>query len=84
MANESPVGPPADPRGVNGLVLNLILPGLGSIYCGQGQVGAGQLALFGAGVLMLFYLFFIGLFMIAGAWIWAAIVGFQLMSSPPK
>ena len=79
---DSPVGPPANPRGVNGLVLNLILPGLGSLYCGQSSTGTKQLALFGGGIIMCFFFFFIGLFMIIGSWVWSAVVGLQLLGAP--
>jgi hypothetical protein len=80
--SESPVGGPASARGVNGLVMNLIVPGLGSLYCGRTRIGAGQLALFGAGVLSCLTLLgvMLGIGLMVAAWVWSAIVGFQLMS----
>ncbi|HEY7954277.1 MAG TPA: hypothetical protein VII38_03255 [Polyangia bacterium] len=81
MGDNPSVGGPANPRGVNGLVMNLILPGLGSLYCGQSKVGAIQLALLVLGVLLLFTLIPLGILLLIGDWIWSAMVGFQLMAS---
>lgn len=71
---------PASGRGINGLVLNLIVPGLGAIYCGKGKLGAQMLALAGGGVVVCFLSLVVGLLMIVGAYVWSALVGFQLMS----
>ena len=75
--------PGASSKSVNALVLNLILPGLGTIVGGKPALGAGQIALFLVGIPLIFF-FFLGLLVMAGAWIWGAITGFQMMSDSTK
>ena len=60
------IGGPASAKGVNGLVLNIIVPGLGNLLYGRTEIGVGQI---------------FALAMIGGAWIWSIVTGFQLMSS---
>ncbi len=76
--------PPAKGMSVNGLVLNVIVPGLGSVVCGK-MIGVAMmlLALFG---LILFFMplgfgRLIGFLPIIGAWIWSIIAGVQLLSN---
>jgi hypothetical protein len=75
------IGGPASAKGVNGLVLNIIVPGLGTILYGKTEIGVGQLVLAGLGIPMLWFSWLVALAMIAGAWIWSIVTGFQLMSS---
>ena len=73
---------PASGKGVNGLVLNIIIPGLGTlIYGKRTEIGVGQLALFVLGFPMFWFHWLFALAMIAGAWVWSAVVGFQMFSS---
>ena len=64
---------------MNGFVLNLIVPGLGSLYLGRMNPGAIQLALFVVGIFSLWSFF--GATLIVASWIWSAVYGFRLMSS---
>jgi TM2 domain-containing membrane protein YozV len=79
MSDETPVAPAANPRGINAFVLNLIIPGLGSLYAGRWNPGAIQLGLFVLGILSLWSLF--GLALIVAAWIWSATFGYRLLQS---
>jgi TM2 domain-containing membrane protein YozV len=81
MDDKPSVSGPASGRGVNAFVLNILIPGLGAIYAGKPGIGAGQLVLFALGLILTFTIFFIGIPMVIGAWIWAAITGFQLLTS---
>jgi len=75
--------PPAKARNVNGLVLNVIFPGVGSLVCGR-MNGLGMLGL----VLLGFLMFFLpigfgrlaGVLPIIAGWIWSIIAGVKLMS----
>jgi hypothetical protein len=75
------IGGPASAKGVNGFVLNIFIPGLGTILYGKTEIGVGQLVLAGLGIPMFWFSWIFALAMIAGAWIWSIVTGFQLMSS---
>jgi hypothetical protein len=76
------IGGPASAKGVNGLVLNLVVPGLGTLLYGKRtEIGVGQLALAVLGIPMFWFSWFFALAMIACAWVWSAVVGFQMFSS---
>lgn len=81
MGDNPSIGGPASAKGVNGLVLNLIVPGLGTLMYGKTEIGVGQLAMAGLGIPMFWFSWMLALIMIAAAWIWSAVVGFQMMSS---
>ncbi len=74
---------PISAKGINGLVLNIIIPGLGTILYGKTEIGVGQLVLAGLGIPMFWLSWMFALAMIAGAWIWSIVTGFQLMASAP-
>ena len=74
------ISPPASASSVTTLVCNVMLPGLGTIIAGQTGVGVAQLALFLVGIPLIF-LFGIGLFVMAGAWIWGVILGWKMMAA---
>jgi len=76
--------PPAKGKNVNGLVLNVILPGLGSLVCGQ-KSGALMLGLLILGILMFFIMPWwgsklLGILPIVAAWIWSIVAGVGLLS----
>jgi TM2 domain-containing membrane protein YozV len=67
----------AEGSAVTALVLNLFLPGVGSLVGGRTGAGVGQLLLFLIGLPLSFFL--VGIPIVAAAWIWAVITGIQLM-----
>jgi hypothetical protein len=75
------IGGPASAKGINGLVLNIIVPGLGTLLYGKTEIGVGQLVLALAGLPMMKLSIIFGLLMMAGAWVWSIVVGFQLFSA---
>ena len=76
---------PASSGTIVALVVNLFLPGVGTILGGKGGLGAGQLVMFILGIPMLFFFFPLGLIaglaMIIGSWVWGVITGVQMMSA---
>jgi hypothetical protein len=75
--------PPAKGKNVNGMILNVIFPGLGSLVCGK-MIGLAMMAL----LLLGFILFFLpigffgrllGIVPIAIAWIWSIVAGVALL-----
>ena len=77
--------PAARGMSVNGLVLNVIVPGLGSVICGR-MIGLAMMALVLLGLIMFFMPlgFFgrilLGALPIIAAWIWSIIAGVQLLN----
>lgn len=70
------VSAPADAAGVNYLVMNCVVPGLGTILRGNKGVGAAQLGLVVLGLLsILTGHFLVGLLLGAGGWIWSFVTG---------
>ncbi|MCC6748280.1 MAG: hypothetical protein IT371_11515 [Deltaproteobacteria bacterium] len=78
-----PGAAPAKGRNVNGLVLNVLLPGVGSLVCGR-MSGLGMLGLLLLGVLLFFFVpgwsKLVGILPILGAWIWSIAAGVGLLS----
>jgi hypothetical protein len=80
--------PGARGKNVNGLVLNVIFPGVGSLVCGK-TIGLAMLGLVLLGIIMFFLPLgfgrLLGLLPIAGGWIWSIIAGVGLLSEkePP-
>lgn len=76
-------GAPAKGKNINGLVLNVVFPGVGSLVCGK-MIGLAMLGLLVLG----FVLFFLpigfgrllGLLPIVGAWIWSIVAGVGLLN----
>jgi TM2 domain-containing membrane protein YozV len=71
------ISPPADGTAVAAMVLNLIIPGMGSLIAGRTGIGVGQLILFVVGVPLCIVL--IGLPMVLAAWIWSLVSGIQIL-----
>ena len=59
------------------LILNLIIPGVGSLVGGRTRVGTWQLVLTIVGAILSIIL--IGIPMVIAAWIWALITSIQLI-----
>jgi hypothetical protein len=76
--------PAAKGMNVNGMVLNVIFPGLGSVICGR-MIGLAMMALVLLGIVLFFvgHGFFgrliMGALPIAAAWVWSIIAGVQLL-----
>ncbi|MCB9556207.1 MAG: hypothetical protein H6707_08910 [Deltaproteobacteria bacterium] len=74
---------PVKGRNVNGLVLNVLFPGVGSLVCGQ-MVGAAILGLLLLGLLMFLFLGgwakLSGFLPIFASWIWSIVAGIQLFN----
>jgi len=90
MSENPSIGPPASAGSVNGLVLNIILPGLGGLIYGQAKGAAvAQLVLFLVGLLLCLTLIgiLLGLPLMLAAWVWSIISGVGMLSSkqpPPQ
>lgn len=74
---------PAAGRAINGLVLNILIPGVGSLVAGR-ITGLFMLLLLLGGFVSFFILpswfKFAGILPIVAAWIWSIIAGIQLLS----
>ncbi len=77
-----PASAPASGKAVNGLVLNVIFPGLGSLTNGQ-MVGIAMMALVLLGLIFIFALSgwskLVAILPIAAAWIWSLFAGIKLL-----
>jgi hypothetical protein len=75
--------PGAKGMNINGLVLNVVFPGVGSLICGK-MIGGAMLGLAILGLLLLVFLpgfsRIIALFPLAGAWIWSIMAGVALLN----
>jgi hypothetical protein len=81
MDDKPSIGGPASATAIKGLVLNVVMPGLGSILYGNTQQGAGMLALAVLGIPVLFWHIVLGILMMLGAWGWSIVAGVQMLSS---
>lgn len=78
----APISGPADPTAVTAMVLNVILPGLGSLISGRTAVGVGQLVLWGVGFLLSFVL--VGIPIVIGAWVWSVVTGVRILEESKR
>lgn len=69
--------PPTEAQAVAGLVLNLCVPGVGSLVAGKSGPGVAQLAMLIAGLPLCFIL--IGFPIIFASWVWALMTGVQAL-----
>jgi hypothetical protein len=84
--NRPPISGPASAGSILTLILNLIVPGLGTIVGGNPPLGVGQLALALAGIPILMLLglhvtsVLLAVVCAVGAWIWGIITGVKAMA----
>jgi TM2 domain-containing membrane protein YozV len=71
-----------NPNAVTGLVLNLVMPGVGSIVAGKTNEGVAQLVLFVVG--MPLCLLLIGIPIVITAWAWALATGLRAVSETSR
>jgi TM2 domain-containing membrane protein YozV len=71
------VGAPAEGTAVAAMVLNVIIPGSGSLVAGRVGVGLTQLLLWIVGLPLCFVL--IGFPMLLSAWIWSLVTGIHIL-----
>jgi len=86
-AAPGPLAPPGGvptptPNAVTGLVLNLVMPGVGSIVAGKTNEGVAQLVLFVVG--MPLCLLLIGIPIVITAWAWALATGLRTVSESSR
>jgi serine/threonine-protein kinase len=72
----------AEGSAVTGMVLNILLPGVGSLVAGRKGVGAAQLILWLVGLALIVKL--IGIPIVIGAWIWSLATGISLLGAKGK
>jgi TM2 domain-containing membrane protein YozV len=79
MPGQAPVAisAPADGTAITALVLNVLVPGVGSLVAGRVSIGIGQLMLWIIGLPLCFVL--IGMPMVLAAWIWSLVTGIQIL-----
>ncbi len=72
-----------DTKNIVGLLVNLLIPGLGTIIWGETQTGTIRLVAFFVGGLL--SAIGVGALVVAGIWIWALVLGIQRVSgTKPK
>jgi TM2 domain-containing membrane protein YozV len=76
------IGPPAEGVAVTALVLNVLVPGVGSLVAGRVGLGVGQLLLWVIGLPLCFVL--IGFPMVLAAWIWSLVSGIQILEDSKR
>ena len=76
------VAPPAEGTAVAALVLNVVIPGTGSLIAGRVAIGVVQLILWIVGVPLSFVL--IGIPMAMAAWIWSLVTGIQILDESKR
>lgn len=76
------VSAPVQASGVNHLVLNCLVPGLGSLVRGRSGLGVAQLGLFVAAVPLLFFKVWLALLLFALAYVWSIGSGIRFLSQP--
>lgn len=83
----TPDSAPARGRSVNGLVLNVLVPGVGSLVCGR-PIGIAMLGLVILGIVFFFLLpgwsKLLGILPIVAAWIWSIVAGVGLLDDKER
>lgn len=83
VISQSPSAAPAKGKSINGLVLNVIIPGVGSLVCGK-MSGLAMLGLLFLGLIFLFVLpgfsKVLAVVPVIAAWIWSIIAGVALLN----
>lgn len=79
--------PPAKGMNINGLVLNVVLPGVGSIVCGR-MIGLAMIGLVILGLVMFFLPLgwgrLAGILPIIAGWIWSIVAGVGLLNEKER
>jgi TM2 domain-containing membrane protein YozV len=76
------VSPPSDGTAVTALVLNIILPGVGSLVAGRTSQGVLQLVLWVVAFPLCFVL--IGFPMLLAVWVWSLVTGIQILEESKR
>lgn len=76
------VSPPSEGTAVTALVLNIIIPGAGSLVAGRTSQGVVQLVLWVVSFPLMFVL--IGFPMLLAVWIWSLVSGIQIMEESKR
>jgi TM2 domain-containing membrane protein YozV len=74
---KAPISAGASAGSLNGLLVNFVLPGVGSLMVGKPIEGIAQIALVVVGIGLLVTLHFIGIPLIVAGWIWGVVTGFR-------
>jgi len=78
------VSAPVEASGINHLVLNCIVPGLGSLLHGRSGLGLAQLGLLVAAVPVLFFKLWLGLLLAVVAYLWSIGSGIGFVGQSTK
>jgi hypothetical protein len=78
----APIGPPLESTAVAAMVLNVIIPGSGSLVAGRVSIGIVQLMLWIIGVPLSFIL--VGVPMALAAWVWSLVTGIQILEESKR
>jgi hypothetical protein len=78
------VSAPVEASGINHLVLNCIVPGLGSLLHGRSGLGLAQLGLLVAAVPVLFFKLWLGLLLAVVAYVWSIGSGIGFVGQSTK
>ncbi len=76
------ISPPSEGTAVTALVLNLIIPGSGSLVAGRTSQGVLQLVLWVVSFPLMFVL--VGFPMLLAVWIWALVSGIQILEESKR
>ena len=76
------VGPPSEGTAVTALVLNIVLPGVGSLVAGRTSQGVTQLVLWVVSFPLMFVL--IGFPMLLAIWVWSLVSGIQILEESKR
>ena len=76
------VSPPSEGTAVTALVLNIIIPGVGSLVAGRTSQGVVQLVMWVVSFPLMFVL--IGFPMLLAVWIWSLVSGIQILEESKR
>ena len=76
------VSPPSDGTAITALVMNIIIPGAGSLIAGRTSQGVVQLVLWVVSFPLMFVL--IGFPMLLAVWIWSLVSGIQILEESKR
>ena len=76
------VSPPSEGTAITALVLNLIIPGVGSLVAGRTSQGVVQLVLWVVSFPLMVVL--IGFPMLLAVWIWSLVSGIQILEESKR